>query len=337
MTHRYARIVVLVSLALLAGGPSSLSAQEELPYTLSQLVRLVESGAFSDQQLLDLVQESCIGFDMSVEAVRRLRNAGASEDLLLSLRDVCVRLTAVVVSPSELEIPLGGNGILRARAILVPDSAEIPNVDFTWSSEDTTIADVTGGVVVAKRVGETGIVVETADGHAGFAVVRVRSPREAADSLAAIGPPKSVGTAAGLGIFPGGGEFYVGNTAKGAVVLGGAAAALAAGFLLTSEDTISVVRRTIQQPSCTGSNCSYEVETTAEVEETDYVVVGAAVAGAFWLYGLIDGIMTAKKSQAGAAKSASDGGGLSLEIAPRDGIRVTSRGEAELTLIRIRS
>jgi hypothetical protein len=337
MTHRYARIAALVSLALLAGGPSSLSAQEELPYTLNQLARLVESGAFSDQQLLELVQEACIGFDMSVEAVRRLRHAGASEGLLLSLRDVCVRLTVVVVAPSELEVPLGGNGILRARAILVPDSAEIANVDFRWSSEDTTIADVTGGVVVAKRVGETGIVVETPDGYSGSAVVRVMSPRRAADSLAAVGPPRSVGTTAALGIFPGGGEFYVGNTAKGMVVLGGAAAALTAGFLLTSEDTVSVARRTIQQPSCTGSNCSYEVETTAEVEETDYVVVGAAVAGAFWLYGLIDGILTAKKSQTAASDSAANSGGLSLEIAPRDGIRFTPRGEAELTFIRIRS
>jgi hypothetical protein len=342
MTYRYASLVILSCLALLVGGAASLHAQDELPYTLDQLVRLVESGAFTDDQLLELVQESCRGFRMDEDATQELQQAGASGSLVRSLlREVCERLTTVVVWPAELEVVAGSSGILRARALLDPDSAQIPNVVFEWTSEDTTVADVTGGVVVGKTAGETRITARTEDGDEGTALVRVvTAAAEAgtpADSVAGAAG-KSGGTAAALGIIPGGGEFYVGNTTKGAIVLAGAAAALAAGFLLTSEDTLSAIRVPTAPPGCVGASCAYPVRTTAEIEETSYVVIGAAVAGAFWLYGLIDGIRTANKSgETRAAGQQRNGQGLSLQIAPADGIRVGRNGDVELTFVRIRS
>ena len=339
MTHRYAFLAMLFCLASVVGGPSKLHAQEELPYTLDQLVRLVESRAFGDERLVELVSESCIGFRMDSDAVQRLRQAGASEALIRNLDGACVRLTAVVVWPADLEVVVGANAILRARALLEPDSAQIPNVVFEWSSEDTTVADVSGGMVVGKALGETRITATTEDGYSGSTLVRVvvAAAVTEVDSFR-VTTPKNVGTAAVLGIFPGGGEFYVGNTTKGIVVLGGAAAALTAGFLLSSEDTLSVMRELIATENCTQSACAYEVRTTAEVEEKDYVVVGVAVAGAFWLYGLVDGILAAKKSQRAAASEQEPGGqGMSLEIAPPDGVRFGRHGEVELTFVRIRS
>jgi hypothetical protein len=341
MTYRYASLVILSCLALVVGGAASLHAQDELPYTLDQLVRLVESGAFTDDQLLELVRKSCRGFRMDEDATQKLQQAGASESLVQRLRGVCVTLTTVVVWPAELEVVAGSSGILRARALLDPDSAQIPNVVFEWTSEDTTVADVTGGVVVGKTAGETRITARTEDGYEGTALVRVvTAAAEAetpADSVAGVAG-KSGGTAAALGIIPGGGEFYVGNTTKGAIVLAGAAAALAAGFLLTSEDTLSAIRVPTAPPACVGASCDYPVQTTAEIEETSYIVIGAAVAGAFWLYGLIDGIRTANKSrETPAAGEQRNGQGLSLEIAPADGIRVGRNGEVELTFVRIRS
>lgn len=339
MTHRCVPFVFFVLLVLLIGGPANLHAQDELPYTLEQVVRLVESGAFSDDDLLELVRESCLGFVVNEQSQRTLQEAGASENLIRGLRGVCVRRTTVVVWPADLEVVVGSSGILRARALLDPDSAQIPNVTFEWSSADTTMADVTGGMVVGKTLGETRITATTEDGHSGSALVRVvvAAAVTEVDSFR-VTPPKNVGTAAVLGIFPGGGEFYVGNTTKGIVVLGGATAALAAGFLLSSEDTLSVMRELIATENCTQSACAYEVRTTAEVEEKDYVVVGVAVAGAFWLYGLVDGILAAKKSQRAAASEQEPGGqGMSLEIAPPDGVRFGRHGEVELTFVRIRS
>jgi len=338
MTYRYVPFVFFVLIVLLVGGPVNLHAQDELPYTLDQVVRLVESGAFSDDDLLELVRESCLGFVVTEQSQQTLIEAGASQDLIRALRGVCVRRTVVVVWPAELEVVVGSSGILRATALLDPDSAQIPNVVFEWSSADTTVADVTGGVVVGKALGETSVTATTEDGHSGIVTVRVvAAPATSGVDSLRVTAPKSVGTAAVLGIFPGGGEFYVGNTGKGAVVLLGTAAALAAGFLITSQDTLSVTRELLQPPGCTGSSCQYEVRTTAEVEETDYVIVGAAVAGAFWLYGLIDGIVSAKRSQVQTDAPSGANDGLSLRVAPPDGIRVTRYGDAEITFIRIRS
>ncbi|UCC49307.1 MAG: Ig-like domain-containing protein, partial [Gemmatimonadota bacterium] len=282
-------------------------AQERLPYSLEQLVQMVESGVFSDQRILMLVRESCIGFRMDEEATQRLSEAGASEGLIASLRRVCVNLprvvTTVVVSPEELEVPVGASRILRAQA-LDPDSAQIAGVVFEWSSEDTVVAEVSmGGVVLGKALGETRVVAGTEEGPAGVALVRVvgAAAAEAGPAeLEMVGERragKSVATAAALGVLvPGGGEFYAGKTAKGAVVLLGAAASLAAGYVISSEEVLDVSYTASGVESCDAASgsCTYPVTRDEEVEETRQIVIGAAAAGAFWLYGLIDGIRSAR-------------------------------------------
>ena len=65
-------------------------------------------------------------------------------------------------------------------------------------------------------------------------------------------------------------------------------------------------------------------------------MVGIAVAGALWAYGLVDGIRTAKKSEATPREPVVPGGaGLSLELLPSDGIRVSQAGAVDLTLLRV--
>jgi hypothetical protein len=346
MTQRYAYIALVLSLALVPGGPSVLHAQEEFPYTLEQLTRLVESGAFPDERILELTRESCLGFRLDREAIRRLRSAGASEELIQRLGSVCVRLTTVVVTPAELEIAAGASGILRAQALLDPDNTPLPNVVFQWSSEDTTVADVSAGIVLGRMPGETRITVRTEEGQSGSALVRVTQalPGEAAavpDSLAETGGTgKSIATAAGLGLaVPGGGEFYTGRTAKGVVVLLGVAAGLAAGYLITSEDTLGE-SRTPSPPDCDLLQGSCEINTRNELEikETRNILVGAAIAGAFWLYGLIDGIRAAGEPRAAPLEEPNaERPGLSLELMPADGVRFMWNGGLELTFVRIRS
>lgn len=347
MTSRFPTLAVLLGLTLL-GEPSRADAQEDLPYTLDQLVRLIRSQAFPEARLLELVRESCLGFRPTSRAVvDSLLDAGGSQNLIESLqRGVCVKLTRVSVVPAEVDLAVGASRILRAEAMLEPDSVLIPNVPFEWMSEDTAVADVTSGLVLGKAQGEVRIVARTPNGEEGAARVRVTEsnggtvlPAAEDSSTQIVVGGKSVETATALGVvIPGGGEFYVGNRVKGAVVLAGAAAALAAGYLITSKDTLALTRDA-PLPDCdTPGRCVYDpVSTTAEIEERRNLIAGAAVAGAFWLYGLIDGIRSAKKTKpATPLDSETEPLALSFVVAPRNGIRLGRDGNVELTFVRVR-
>lgn len=351
MTQRYAYLLLFVCLAMSAFVPAGLEAQEREPYSIDQIIELIQSGVFSDTRIVMLAERSCIDFRVDDEAARRLSNANASAALIAGLRSssVCVRLPSgfvdsVVVTPAELDMEVGATRILRAQA-LAPDGTQITGVVFEWVSEDTAVAEVSGGgTVLAKAPGEVRIAATTQEGPTGTASVRVAAaaaaqPEEALEAGAA--GAKSVGTAAALGVVvPGGGEFYTGNTAKGAAVLAGSAAALAAGYFITSEEVLSVSYSATDPGSCApeGSPCTFDVTRSEEVETTNNLIYGAAAAGALWLYGLIDGIRSARQSQVAPAERQGDGGqGVSLEIVPADGVRYTAFGELELTLIRIRS
>jgi hypothetical protein len=348
MTQRYAYISIIICLAALASS-ARLEAQERQPYSLDQIVQLVESGVFSTGRIMMLVNESCIGFRVDDAAASRLRSAGADEGLIASLERACLRLPlvveTVVVTPAELDVSVGVTGILRARA-LSPDSTLLTGVVFEWISGDTAIADVSGGgTVLGKAPGEVQITAATEEGPCGTALVRVGGGAvaedvEGAPAEAAVGG-KRTGTAAALGVVvPGGGVMYSGNTAKGVAIFGGAIAALAAGYFITSEElqNVSYDARTTGNCAVGGTPCSYDVIRTGEYKETNNIVIGAAVAGALWVYGLVDGVRAAKKTQTvPAQEQLGENAGMSLEVAPVDGIRYTAHGDVELTLIRIRS
>jgi hypothetical protein len=344
MTHRCAKIAVFLSLAVLLGGASQLWAQEEYPYTLPQVLRLIESGAFPDERIVELTRESCIGFRLDGEAIRRLRAAGASEELIERLGGVCVRLTTVVVTPAELEIEAGASGVLRARAMLEPDTTPLPNVVFEWSSEDTTVADVSaGGAVVGRMPGETRITATTPEGHSGSALVRViEAAPEVGGELGAEHEAgtsgKSVAAAATLGmVVPGGGELYVGNTVKGILVMLGVAAGAGAAYVFSSEDTLRLTRSPTSPPDCdlTQGSCDIGTRNELEIEKTPNLLAGAAIAGVFWVYGLVDGIRSAKRSGAAPADEDDAMRGLSFELLPADGVRSAGGRRMNFTLLRI--
>ncbi|UCF18904.1 MAG: Ig-like domain-containing protein [Gemmatimonadota bacterium] len=364
MTRRYAFLTVALFCAIQVVSPATVTAQGPQgrePFTLSQLVQMVESGAFTHQRIIFVVREACLAFRWSENAASRLRAAGATEALIADLSGQCVRLPQeveiVTVRPTELEISVEETAIIRAQA-LAADSTPIPNVDFEWSVDDTLIAEVShGGVVKGLATGATWVRARSAQGPVGMVWVRVSEAlaRETeVDSLAAgVAGGKSAGTAAALGVLvPGGGEFYAGNTAKGVVVLVGAAAGLAAGYFITSEEITDQSFSPTGSASCdpTGSPCTFPASRTDTIETTRNIAIGAAVAGAFWLYGLIDGIRSAKSARPSSSSApleeenepGEQGGvdsstSLRIEILPADGLRVTADGELELSVIRIKS
>ncbi len=364
MTRPYAFITVALCCVLQILSPASLAAQEpqgRAPFTLSQLVQMVESGAFTPQRIVTVVRDACLAFRWSENAANRLRAAGATETLISDLSGLCVRLPQeveiVVVRPPQLEIAVDQTAIIQARAASA-DSTPIPNIDFEWSVDDTLIAEVSqGGVVRGLSTGATWVRARSAQGPVGIVWVKVSGAiaREAElDSLTAeTAGGKSAGTAAALGILvPGGGEFYAGNTGKGVVVLLGAAAGLAAGYFITSEEITAQDFAPTGSATCdpTGSPCTFPANRTDTVKTTRNMAIGAAVAGAFWLYGLIDGIRSAKSARPSSPsapleeenspgdQSGPDSGmSARLEILPADGLRVTADGEVELSVIRIKS
>ncbi len=346
MNPRYVHFTALLCLVILGQPAEGLGQerQQRPPFRLEQLVELVESDVFPAERIVFLANQSCLGFRLDDVAEATLREAGATDQLIASLRGVCVRmLTRVVVRPAEIQLQMGASRILRAEA-LDQDSARISNVIFVWSSEDTTIAEVSaGGVVLGLAQGETNVTAAIEGGPAGSALVRVVKAAAAApaeeDSLQfQVEGGKSVATAAALGVvIPGGGEFYAGNTVKGAVVLAGVAAALTAGYLITNEDTLDVTR-SAQLPDCdTPNRCEYPVSSEFQVKETNNLVIGAAVAGAFWLYGLVDGIRSAKRYRPEQPTVEEQSGlGASLELLPRGGVVHRANGDLDLTLLKVR-
>ncbi len=197
--------------------------------------------------------------------------------------------------------------------------------------------------MLGKRPGRTRVVASTTEGPTGSATVTVvRTAAGAAEGEEAEQLPpgaKSVGTATALGVLlPGGGEFYTGNTAKGLGIVVGSAAAVVAGLLITSEDTLDLAFIPTGSPTGPGSAREYPGEFEFTIDETGYFVVGAAVAGALWVYGLVDGILAAKKSRRIPVEAEMEREpGLSLQIAPVDGVRIARDGTTEITLIRIGS
>ena len=331
MTQRCVRVAAL-GLMFLALWPSRLPAQERPPYTVDELVQLIESGVFSDARIMTLARESCLGFQPDESVTSRLRDAGASEELLAGLRSVCVSVPRVVVAvrivPTELDIAVDDVALLSAEA-LGADSATIPDIIFAWSSDDTTVVAVSrDGRLEGRAPGTARVTARLEDGPSAFATVSVTEVVTAG--------VKSPATAAALGIIPGGGEIYVGNTAKGIGALVGAGAALAIGFAASSETVLNSTAD-LTDLSCVGEVCTFSFDTEAEVEETSYALVGVAVAGAIWALALVDGILTAKRSQAAAQSTTPDeASGLAVRFAPTNGVRVRWGGDVDVTLIRVR-
>ena len=73
---------------------------------------------------------------------------------------VDVPVTGVTIFPTSLSLAIGGVSILIAEVL--PSNAS--NTKVTWSSSDTSIATVSGGLVTAKALGHATITVTTQEG-----------------------------------------------------------------------------------------------------------------------------------------------------------------------------
>lgn len=137
----------LVAQALLTAafliGAEAAEAQTPQPFSLAEVIRLVEGQVAPDRILL-LVRPNCLSFSLDQGAARQLRSAGAPPALVGELAMVC-RVSQVSSAPKSLDgtgppvrssirIPkdhpdgrsvVGGRfGHLAATALVVPDDSE---------------------------------------------------------------------------------------------------------------------------------------------------------------------------------------------------------------------
>lgn len=329
---------VLPTLALVLASVAPLSAQERPPYELEQIVRLVESGLFSEDAILELARESCLAFGVDDRRQDRLRQAGASPELLEGLGGVCVRSVhppaTIEGLPPALELTVGARSSLEVRVLDV-QGAPVTDAAVVWSSQDTAVAVVEpDGTVIGQRPGLTRVRARVGDEVDRSLAVRVVGP-PVADAGTEPGG-KSAATAALLGaVIPGAGEFYVGNHVKGAIVLLGATGALATGYLIQTRDTLGVTRTVSEE--CQGTACQFQVRTFTREQTSRRILLGAATAAAFWAFGLVDGILSAgSESSPSSVTTDGLGPGLSLQVAPPDGVVVQEDGAVDVTLIQAR-
>lgn len=317
------------------------------PYSVEQVVRLVESRLFSTERILELTRRSCLGFRVE-DAIDRLQSAGAAPDLLEGLGGVCVRLPEVVSAirlvPDELEIVEGDSAAVSAEPI-GPDGQILTGKAVTWTSADTGVARVSvGGVVQARAPGQTTIEARAGDlrQEVTLRVLKrpqvVGAPSPPPDESSA--PGKSPVTAALLGgLVPGGGQFYAGKGLEGAVVLTATAGAVLAGYLISSQDT-AYVRRVITENCDAGPSCQFSVDPVVGIQERRHLALGAAIGGAFWLAGLVHGVLSARASDrpGGDTKESGVSGtepGARVDLMPVDGWGLEG-DRYEATLLRVR-
>src|SRR5687768_4676752 len=82
-------------------------AQTANPYTLPQLVTLLEGG-FSAAEVIRRVGAACISFRINAAAEAELRRAGADDAMLRELRSVCFRGSAATPPPPRGILALDG-------------------------------------------------------------------------------------------------------------------------------------------------------------------------------------------------------------------------------------
>lgn len=350
--RRRALTVLAVGLFPLAGLAGPLSAQEpgqeRSAYTLDQVAGLVESGLFPDDRILELVRESCLAFTLQDAAVGRLRSAGASEELLAGLSEVCTELPAPVparirVQPAELSLEVGERHRLAAR-VLDGTDARIDSVRVDWSSADTTVATVSDdGLVTARGPGRASIRARAGPDATAEVALRVADrpvaleaePREARPTGATAGAATRSPAVAGVlgALVPGGGQFYAGEPVRGAVVLLGAVGSVATGYLIESTDTVAV-RRSLTE-DCTDAECQFQVRTVTEIDSSRQLGWGLAAAGVFWALGWIDGVRSAGSSRP-TGPLAVERPGPTIALVPPDGVRRRPDRRLDLTLVRVR-
>lgn len=275
---------LLWALALALFFPAPQGFAQGRPFTLEDLVEIVRSGAIAESRIIRLVGDRCVAFAATEANLARLRDAGAKASVTSAVRRACRVLPGeprwVALGPPSVDVVVGKPVPLTATA-LAPDSSEIPQALLRWTSSDSAVVEVRpDGSLAARAPGLAYVTaIGTNDVRSDAATVIVRSPPVAR---------KSTTTAILVGtLVPGGGQFYTGQSLKGALLFAASVATTAIGFAVTSNE----VSLTDPQPPECAVGCTFVV--TFE-KKRPAIVPTLIAAGGLWLYGVFDASQTAR-------------------------------------------
>jgi hypothetical protein len=80
------KLVIVMFLAANMALPQVVTAQENRPYSLEELEKLIKPGSISDERIIEVVYENGLDFYPDELAIARLKRAGASDKVIEVVR-----------------------------------------------------------------------------------------------------------------------------------------------------------------------------------------------------------------------------------------------------------
>ena len=153
------RLSVLPALTLLVLFPPGLGAQELQPVAIERVLGLLGASQRTEVILGIFADERCRAFDVDAEAERRLREAGAEEDLIRGLRGV--HPCSVEPEPAEEEpaVPVATRVEApqsRSEPLFSPSSAALRSLAIPGLGQFYTGKPALGGLFLAGWAGAIG-------------------------------------------------------------------------------------------------------------------------------------------------------------------------------------
>lgn len=133
---------------------------------------------------------------MFIYAYDAVGNRAVDESTSVFVPSPTIFVSSISLNPSKLSITKGNSAALTATVL----PANATNTSVTWSSNNTNVATVTGGVVKAVGVGNATITCTAADGNGATATCAVTVPEEVIPDFILPSALKEIGEEAFAGI-----------------------------------------------------------------------------------------------------------------------------------------
>lgn len=309
-------IAMAAAATLLLPAPGTAQTPERRPMTVEDVRRMVEQGV-RPQTILTALRQNCLAvYGLDQEMQQELLAAGAEEELLEGLRNVCwgapggpvmdpTQPFVVVTEPdawaAESPQPLVAR---TGNTVRVQGVAHAPSGvrQLTVNGEPVELpSDQDGGVRFSTNVrvspgmSSVAIVLQPREGEAYRKTLPIRVGAAGAASDAGVRRPYNPGTVALSGIVPGLAQFRTDNAVLGAIVLGGAGAGIVAA--LSTRTNVRCGADVGEDEDCPPSLV------LSEETERPLLIPGIAAAAGVTVLGAVLGYTAAKAANERAARS----------------------------------
>lgn len=313
-------IMVALAVMLLIPAPAASQDPDRKPMTVEDVRRMVEQGV-RPQTILAALRQNCLAvYGLNQEMQQQLLSAGAEPELLEGLNQVCWGAPGgpvmdptqpfvmilepaswAATAPQPIAIEPGGSIRLQglAHAPSGVNRLEINGESIRLSKDPAGGVRFSTVMTVAPGTSAVDVVLYPEQGQPYRKMLPLTVTGAGATSTSTVtARPYSPGAVAMSGLVPGMAQFRTGNPALGAIILGGAGAAAAAGIMSSR----TVVRCGADAETCPPSAI------LGEETERPLLVPGIAAAVGITALGAFLGYNSAKAANETAARRAAGSG-----------------------------